>query len=204
MILAIILLILITLLVSLLIMFSYYILLPSIDIKQKKNDDPLIPRKSKIFIIPDYKLHEKNECKAIVMCSCNKVTNLKPTDFNESYSCFMVKNKYGTGIDCKYACIGLGDCVKVCSQNAIIIKNKTAVITNNCCGCGKCMEVCPQKIIKLIPRSTQSMILCNNNSQECLTSCNKKQVEEKVSWDEKKDFKIWLHCYKILHKLFKH
>lgn len=204
MILPIILLILITLLVTLLIMFSYYILLPSIHIEEKNDDDPLIPEKDKPFLIPDYKLHEKNDFKAIVMCSCNKETSLKRTDFNDKYSCFMVKNKLGTGMDCKYACIGLGDCTKVCSQNAIIIKNKTAVITNNCCGCGKCIEVCPQKIIKLIPRSTKSMILCNNNSPECLTSCNKKQVEEKVSWDVKKDFKIWLYCYKIIYKFFNH
>lgn len=203
MILSIILLILITLLVSLLIMFSYYILLPSINIEEKNNDDPLIPNKTKIFLIPDYKLHEKSEFRALVMCSCNKDTVLKRTNFNENYSCFMIINKYGTGMDCKYACIGLGDCAKVCTQNAIVIKNKTAVITNNCCGCGKCIEVCPQKIIKLVPKTTKSMILCNNNSAECLTSCNKKQVEEKVSWEEKKDFKIWLHCYKILNRLFK-
>ena len=134
MILSIILLILITLLVSLLIMFSYYILLPSINIEEKNNDDPLIPNKTKIFLIPDYKLHEKSEFRALVMCSCNKDTVLKRTNFNENYSCFMIINKYGTGIDCKYACIGLGDCAKVCTQNAIVIKNKTAVITNNCIG----------------------------------------------------------------------
>ena len=202
MILQIILLILIILILSILILFSYYVLIPSINIDENKNDDPLIPTKTKTFLIPDYKLFEKNENKAIVLCSCNKATVLKRTDFNENYSCYMVKNNYGTGLDCKYACIGLGDCAKVCSQNAISFINKTAVISNNCCGCGKCIEVCPQSIIKLVPATTKSMILCNNTDRDCLTSCNKKQSEEKVSWNAKKDFKIWLHCYKIIKKFF--
>ncbi len=203
MILSIILLVLILLLLAMLILFSFMVLLPSIKINPKKDDDPLIPLKAKTFLIPDYKNFEKTDLRALVLCSCHKDTNLQRSNFNESYSCFMVKNTYGTGMDCKFACIGLGDCAKVCPQEAILIKNRTAVITNNCCGCGKCLEVCPQKIIKLVDKNTKTFVLCNNNSSESLTSCNKKQSEENVSWNDKKGFKIWKHCYKILDRLFR-
>ena len=46
MILQIILLILIILILSILILFSYYVLIPSINIDEIKNDDPLIPTKT--------------------------------------------------------------------------------------------------------------------------------------------------------------
>lgn len=203
MILAIILLVLIILLVALLILFSFEILLPSIHLDEKNDDDPLLPKKNKTFLIPEYKVFEKTDKRAIVMCSCKKKTTLKQTDFNEQFSCYMVKNNYGTGLDCKFACIGLGDCAKICPQQAIFIENKTAVISNLCCGCGKCIEVCPQQIIKLVPKDTKSIILCNNNQEKSLTSCDKKQIEEKVSWNDKKDFKIWTHCYRLLNKLLK-
>lgn len=201
MILSIVLLILIILVVSILILFSFYVFLPSIHL-EKDADNSIIPKNDKIFIIPEDKVFEKNEYKAFVMCNCKKETKLNRIEFNEGHTCFMAKNTYGTGLDCKYACIGLGDCAKVCPQQAIFIQNNTAVISNNCCGCGKCIEVCPQKIIKLIEQNTQKYIVCDNNHEE-LTSCNKHLVEENISWPDKKDFKIWTYCYKILSRIFK-
>ena len=75
----------------------------------------------------------------------------------------------------------------------------TAVITNNCCGCGKCVSVCPQHIIDLIPTDTKKTIVCSNDSSET-TSCNKLNYEENVIWNDKKDFKIWEYCYKIIKR----
>ena len=75
----------------------------------------------------------------------------------------------------------------------------TAVITNNCCGCGKCVLVCPQNIIKLIPKNTKKTVICGNDSDE-ITSCSKHKSEENVIWNDKKDFKIWEYCYRILKR----
>lgn len=201
MILAIILLILIVLLITLVILFSLYILLPSIPTDKEVAKDPIIAKSERKFIIPDEMILDNNENKAIVMCSCNKEFKNHPSVINIEYTCIMAKSVYGSGFDCKYACIGLGDCVKVCSQDAISIVNNTAVISNNCCGCGKCLEVCPQQIIKLIPKNTKSYVLCNNTNNS-MTTCSCNQKEEKVEWNDKKDFKIWKICYK-LYKRFK-
>jgi len=199
MILAIILFILIVLILTLVILFSLYILLPSINLPDDKATDPIIAKHERKFILPEDMYFENNENKAIIMCSCNKSFRNEPNNINKKYTCLMAKSIYETGSDCKFACIGLGDCVKVCSQHAISIVNNTAVISNNCCGCGKCLEVCPQKIIKLIPKSTKSIVLCNNSSNS-ITTCSKNQQEENVEWKDKKDFKIWKICY----KLYKH
>lgn len=202
MILSIVLLVLLILVISLIILFCFYVFLPSIQMNEDNSSDSLMPQQKKSFIIPEDTVFEKTELKAFVLCNCKKSTTLPRIDFNEGHTCFMAKNTYGTGLDCKYACIGLGDCAKVCPQQAIFFENNTAVISNNCCGCGKCIEVCPQKIIKLIDKKTQKLIVCDNNHEE-LTSCNKHQVEENISWTDKKDFKIWTYCYKILSRIFK-
>lgn len=202
MIISIILLILIILLISLLIMFTYYIFMPSINVDKFSNDDPLISNNNRTYIVPHEKNFEPNDNKALVLCSCEKDFKLKRSVFNKSYTCFMAKSIYGSGVDCRFACIGLGDCLKVCPQSAISIINDTAVISNNCCGCGKCIEVCPQKIIKLVPKDTKTFVKCNNTEKE-ITSCSKNNVEENVSWDDKKDFKIWKICYNIIKRFIK-
>ena len=200
MILKIILLILFILLLILFSFFTLYILIPSINKDKKKNEDSLVPFSLSPVILPEEKKYTASDQKAYVMCSCNKECKLERSMYNNEYSCVMAKTVYGSALDCHFACLGLGDCMKICPQEAIEIKNMTAVITNNCCGCGKCVLVCPQNIIKLIPNNTKRIVACNNTSSE-MTSCTKLNVEENVSWNDKKDFKIWEYCYKILKRL---
>ena len=206
MILPIILLIVIVLVLAIVILFSFYVFLPSINInnKEKFDDDPIISN-----IERDYKLTESDKCKvnkdkrAIVLCSCHKNFKLKRAVSNNGYTCFMAKTIQGSGTDCQFACIGLGDCARKCPQQAISIVNRTAVISNMCCGCGECIDVCPQHIIKLIPRNEEKIILCNNTRNDDLTSCSARSKEIKIERNDKKDFKIWSYCYKIINKFKK-
>ena len=65
---------------------------------------------------------------------------------------------------CPYACLGFGDCVEVCPQNAISIdpeKNIAVVDTAKCNGCGLCVTECPQGIIELVPADTKIAFLCS-------------------------------------------
>ena len=199
MILKIILFILFLLLLTLLSFFTLYILLPSITKGDKKKDDPLIPMDLSPVILPEEKKYNPSDKKAFVFCSCNKECKLNRSMFNEQYTCTMAKTVFGSALDCKIACLGLGDCVKICPQEAIKIENMTAVITNNCCGCGKCVSICPQNIIDLIPADTKRMVICANNSSEN-TSCSKLKSEENINWNDKKDFKIWEYCYRMVKR----
>ncbi len=65
---------------------------------------------------------------------------------------------------CPYACLGLGDCVKVCPENAIYIDpdKKVAIVdTEKCTGCGLCVPECPQDLIELVPARTKIAFQCN-------------------------------------------
>lgn len=65
---------------------------------------------------------------------------------------------------CPYACLGLGDCLEVCPQNALFVdEEKTVVVIDpeKCTGCGLCVAECPQKLIELVPERTKIAFLCN-------------------------------------------
>ena len=200
MILSIILLVVIVLVLALMILFSFYVFLPSINKNNDKEfEDAIVSKQEKNYkIAEEEKYKVSGTLKAIVMCSCHKDFKLKRIISNEGHTCFMAKTVQGSGVDCKYACIGLGDCAKVCPQNAISIVNSTAVVSDLCCGCGECLDVCPQNIIKLIPKEQQTRVLCNNTDKNDLTSCTSKCSEVNIDRKEKKGFKIWSFCYRML------
>jgi electron transport complex protein RnfB len=65
---------------------------------------------------------------------------------------------------CPYACLGLGDCIEICPQDAISLdpgKNVAVVNPEKCIGCGLCVTECPQDIIELVPAGTKIAFLCN-------------------------------------------
>lgn len=62
---------------------------------------------------------------------------------------------------CRYACLGLGSCARVCEFNAITIKDRLVHIDpEQCKGCGKCIEVCPKSVMRLEPYGLRSVLRC--------------------------------------------
>lgn len=188
---------------AVLICFFLYVLTPKKTRELKyTDDDSVISDDERNYITPDIPLTKLNDKKAFVLCSHEKEFKVDRSIFNKQHTCFMINSDNGTGTDCKYSCIGLGDCVKACPQEAIKIINNTAVVTSLCIGCGRCIDVCPLHIIKLIPVDTNKMAVCSNCNHDP-TSCSLIQKEKKIEWPEKKDFKIWSSCYKIIKKIIK-
>ncbi len=65
---------------------------------------------------------------------------------------------------CPFACLGMGDCERVCKYDAITIdpEKRTAHIDYvKCTGCGLCAKECPQKLIEMVPGRTTIAFRCN-------------------------------------------
>ncbi len=85
----------------------------------------------------------------------------------------------GGSKSCKYGCLGLGTCVKVCPFDAIEITEERLAVVNpdKCTGCGKCIEECPKNVIALVPYKQDVHIDCNNREkgkevkQKCEVGC---------------------------------
>lgn len=62
---------------------------------------------------------------------------------------------------CTYGCLGLGNCMRVCINDAITMEAGVAKIDKNkCCGCGSCVLECPRNIIELIPVKKKVAVKC--------------------------------------------
>lgn len=68
--------------------------------------------------------------------------------------------------ECPQGCIGLGTCVKACPFGAISVQNGVAFVDYSICtGCGVCVASCPKKIIKLIPCSAGTWVVCSSRDK---------------------------------------
>lgn len=78
-------------------------------------------------------------------------------------SCHAAAAMAGGPKECRFACIGLGDCVRTCPLNAITIVNGVANINRNICvGCGACIAGCPRSLIQIVPEENEFYVSCSN------------------------------------------
>ncbi len=71
---------------------------------------------------------------------------------------------YSGDKQCKYGCLGLGSCVKVCPVEAIsyLDNGLVSVDTKICISCKKCVVQCPTGVMKMVPESFDFLVACNS------------------------------------------
>ena len=116
--------------------------------------------------------------KAVIHCSGNSEVIYKYSGITSCKGAVQLLSGYKK---CPYACLGFGDCLEVCPQNAIFIdpdKGMAVVDQEKCTGCGLCIIECPQKMIELVPAQTKVALLCNyqtlrdiSGREKCNTGC---------------------------------
>lgn len=82
--------------------------------------------------------------------------------------CWCKDSLHSGNKECDKACLGCGDCVKVCRYGALSINSKGVAEVNRekCTGCGACTYVCPNDLIVRIPVSQTVNVVCNNFSEK--------------------------------------
>lgn len=72
----------------------------------------------------------------------------------------------GGGKECAWGCLGLGDCVSVCTFGALSLDRNglPVVAAERCTGCGDCADVCPKRLFSVQPVSRQLWLACNNRA----------------------------------------
>lgn len=126
------------------------------------------------FSQKDQKKGRKQNKKAFVFCSPDKTFLNSSTNYAGYKDCFIFKKFHEAEFPCTWGCFGFGSCVAHCPQDAIIIKNNTAIITENCDGCGICIDICPNNVIQLVPDNDDYLIACSSHdgeNTECSRAC---------------------------------
>ncbi|MDO5110986.1 MAG: RnfABCDGE type electron transport complex subunit B [Clostridia bacterium] len=116
--------------------------------------------------------------KAYVRCQGNRGNTKERYIYDGYQSCVTAATMAGGPKMCCYACLGLGDCEKVCPFGAISIQNGVAVVDEfRCVGCGNCARYCPRHAIELKPAASKVYVKCNNGTlgrttrAHCIKSC---------------------------------
>jgi len=70
----------------------------------------------------------------------------------------------GGGLGCAWSCLGLGDCERACTFDAIRMNDDAlpSVEPEPCTACGDCVEVCPQDLFVLVPASQKLFVQCSS------------------------------------------
>ena len=95
---------------------------------------------------------EKEPQIAVVRCNGTPDKRKKTTLYDGPSSCEIAAALYSGDTDCQYGCLGLGDCVTVCTFDAVFINDQTGLpefSEEKCTACGACVKICPKKLIEL-------------------------------------------------------
>jgi Na+-translocating ferredoxin:NAD+ oxidoreductase RNF subunit RnfB len=121
----------------------------------------------------------------IAVLRCNGSCEFRPRTnlYNGTQTCAIASSLYSGETGCTYGCHGFGDCVSVCTFNALHIDKATGlpvVDDKLCTGCGACVKVCPRNLFELRKRwkgDKKIYVACSNEDKggiarkNCTVAC---------------------------------
>lgn len=140
-------------------------------------------------------------------------------DYTGIRSCRAADKLSGGPRECPFGCLGFGDCIAVCPNDAIHLDKEQGVAVidpDKCSGCGLCVKECPRNIIQLVQSHANIVFLCNYRSIKnlpgrkkcdmgCLRckKCFKVCDHDAITWNEEKgipefDFSRCVLCGKCI------
>ena len=98
---------------------------------------------------------------AVVMCRAD--LGAEEINYNGVQDCNAANLVAGGPTTCRFGCLGLGSCARVCPFGAVEIIGRIAVIHPELCtGCGRCADICPRNVIKMVPAGAAVHVYCNS------------------------------------------
>ena len=124
--------------------------------------------------------YRKKSSKSLAVVACaGDERSVRPVFEYAGYrDCAAAASLYGGPRACGSGCLGYGNCVSACPNDAITVKNGLAVIRPDLCdGCGVCVSSCPTGVIRMLPRRESWYVACSSTAPgrikeaTCSASC---------------------------------
>ncbi len=116
-------------------------------------------------------VEQKAPMVAVVRCHGTCDNRPRTNFYDGTSSCKIMNSLYSGDTDCRFGCLGGGDCEKVCPFDAIKINPRTGlpeVDQDKCTACGACVRACPKNIIELRnkgPKNRRVYVSCMNKDK---------------------------------------
>ncbi|TYQ14908.1 UNVERIFIED_CONTAM: RnfABCDGE-type electron transport complex B subunit [Acetivibrio alkalicellulosi] len=100
---------------------------------------------------------------ARVMCSGTHQLCKQKFDYSGIEDCLAAAKLYGGPAACTYGCVGMGNCVRACPFDAIVMIDGLArIVESKCKACEKCVGACPKNIIKMVSKCSEYTVTCKS------------------------------------------
>lgn len=100
---------------------------------------------------------------AFIHCGGTCNVTARKYNYDGTQSCAAANRYYSGSKVCTNGCLGYGDCINVCPNDAIKVVDGIAVVdAQYCVGCGMCVKSCPNNLISLKSLNQTVDVLCSS------------------------------------------
>ncbi len=117
---------------------------------------------------------DANKARSVSHCHCQH-ENVKTVAVYSGIQTCRGASLFGLGggwLDCRYGCLGYGDCMKACPFGAIRMgKDRRPVVDEEkCTGCTKCSVACPRNLMAVDAIDKYVHVLCHNRDKGAMAN----------------------------------
>jgi ferredoxin len=117
---------------------------------------------------------------ARLLCGGGTGVMVRSAEYRGLQSCAAAAAVAAGGTACSWACVGLADCERACTFDAIFMNERAlpVVIPALCTACGDCVEACPKGLFTLMSNEQKLIVQCRNLLEGsaadavCRAACN--------------------------------
>lgn len=119
-------------------------------------------------------VHVDGKPRSVALCRCQK-KNVKTVAVYTGIQTCRGAALFGLGggwLDCRYGCLGYGDCRRACPFGAIASgpDGRPEVDESRCTGCRKCAVACPRNLMAVEPVAVRVHVRCRNRDKGALAN----------------------------------